>query len=694
MTLNSIHTTLRTTSSSTSHRTATTATATANTSTTRLLPFLIVLLLVALYDPTNTHTHTNNCYFIVESLNLNHNNNMRNNHSFRMNANKGKNKKLMTLAAVAGNGNGNDGDDSVHVAATAKNEVWRKKRQSPKQDKKSGSTVAVAAAVSGANGGNGVDKSKRRRKKKPSDEYGNGNKVAAEIEIVAATETTTTSNGNSNGNGSSSSHLSSVEFASLQSISAESRRAIQDLLKYRYLTKVQDATLSAAMDGKDLVAKAKTGTGKTIGFLLPIVERIVKEGGSSRDNIDGLILSPTRELAMQIAVEAEALTKFHPSIKVAVLIGGTSMAQDKKKLGAGPGIIVATPGRLIDHLESNTQGLPKQLRKLKTLVLDEADRLLDMGFKPSLEKIIKFLPSSSRQTLLYSATFPASVEQISKIALKPSYTFIDTIEEGDQQTNIHVEQESIVCSLDGLIPTLESILHEHMTTVPGYKVIVFFNTARTAGFFAQLFKEAGYNALEMHSRKNQTYRVRVSNEFRTKQNQVMFSSDVSARGVDYPDVSLVVQVGLTEYEQYIHRLGRTGRAGRKGRGVLLLCDFETKFLDTLSDLDIKIGTAGAECNVQSLRTTSVVQSLPPSLHLSAAQAYQAFLGYYNSNTKRLGKMSKEKVVILANDFSRVIGLETPPALLRKTVGKMGLTGTPGLRFEEKKQQQKQKRYTR
>ena len=545
-------------------------------------------------------------------------------------------------------------------APTTQKKEW-KKRQSPmanQEDKKQGSSSTT--------------KPKRRRHKKKTN-------VKKEQEQVKEEEEECKMDVEVKGERSAT-HLTDVSFDSIETISLESKKAIRQVLKYENLTKVQHATLDSAMEGKDLVAKAKTGTGKTVGFLLPIVERIKQENSTSQASIDGLILSPTRELAMQIAKEAEALTKFH-DINIAFLIGGTSMNQDRKKLDAtrGVGIIVATPGRLIDHLDNDTQNLTKRLGSLRTLVLDEADRLLDMGFKPSLEKILRYLPEE-RQTLLYSATFPASVKQISKIALKPNYTFIDTIEEGDQQTNAHVAQESIICTLDNLIGTLETTLLQHIASNPDYKVIVFFNTARVAGYMAQLFNAAKFNTLEMHSRKSQSYRVKVAKDFHANKSQIMFSSDVSARGVDYPDVTLIVQVGLTEREQYIHRLGRTGRAGRMGRGVLLLCDFEAKFLDTLRDLDIKSSSAPT-FNPNSLRTTAVIRKMPRDLQVSGSQAYQAFLGYYNSNLKRMGKMDRPTVVGHANHFSRVIGFEIPPSIQRKTARKMNLDGVFGLRLE-------------
>ena len=193
----------------------------------------------------------------------------------------------------------------------------------------------------------------------------------------------------------------------------------------------------------------------------------------------------------------------------------------------------------------------------------------------------------------------------------------------------------------------------------------------------QLFQTAGYSALEMHSRKNQSFRVKVAKQFHEGKNIMMFSSDISARGVDYPDVSLIVQVGLTVKEQYIHRLGRTGRAGRKGCGVLLLCDFETSFLKELKDLDINSADL-PNVDMTQLKSTALLQQRPEALRIPGEQAYQAYLGYYNSNLKRIG-MTKGGLVQLANQYSRTIGFQEPPALQKKTIGLMGLKGIPGLR---------------
>lgn len=475
----------------------------------------------------------------------------------------------------------------------------------------------------------------------------------------------------------STTHLSNVEFSSLQDISNESKRSIKEVLKYQFLTKVQHATLDTVLSGKDVVGKAKTGTGKTVAFLLPVIERIIRRPPTER-SISCLILSPNRELAMQIAKEAQALCTFHKKISIGCFIGGTNIKQDIKKLENGIDILIGTPGRLVDHLKNDNVNLQQRVAHLDMLVLDEADQLLDMGFQRDIDTILSYLPSvADRQTVMFSATFSDSVKKIAQRAFKRDHIYIDTIEEGGQQTNTHVPQVHMKCTLDTLTSSIESILAEHMKSQQGYKVLVFFNTARTAGFMAQLFQTAGYKALEMHSRKSQTYRVKVAKQFHEGKNIIMFSSDVSARGVDYPNVTLIVQVGLTEKEQYIHRLGRTGRAGRTGRGVLLLCDFEARFLKELGDLEIYPAEIPQVDN-NDLKSTVLLQQLPNALRLPGEQGYQAFLGYYKSNLKRIG-MDKVALVRLANHYSRTIGFEEPPTLEKKTVGKMGLKGVPGIR---------------
>ncbi|MQM05796.1 hypothetical protein Taro_038609 [Colocasia esculenta] len=386
---------------------------------------------------------------------------------------------------------------------------------------------------------------------------------------------------------------------------------------YERMTMVQEATLPVILKGKDVLAKAKTGTGKTVAFLLPAIEVITKllpvDRDQKRPPIDVLVICPTRELANQAAKEANTLLKFHPAIGVQVVIGGTRLALEQKNMQANPcQILVATPGRLRDHIE-NTPGFATRLKGVKVLVLDEADHLLDMGFRKDIENIIAAVPKQ-RQTLLFSATVPD-------------------------------------------------------------EVLVFCTTAMVTKLVADLLSELNLNVREIHSRKPQSYRTRVSEEFRKLKGLILVSSDVSARGVDYPDVTLVIQVGVpADREQYIHRLGRTGRKGKEGKGMLLLAPWEEFFLSSIQDLPI----SKAPLPLIDPDTRKKVERALSHVEMKNKEAaYQSWLGYYNSN-KNIGR-DKGRLVALANEFSRGMGLDNPPAISKLVLGKMGLRNVPGLR---------------
>ncbi|KAJ6334648.1 hypothetical protein OIU78_011502 [Salix suchowensis] len=430
------------------------------------------------------------------------------------------------------------------------------------------------------------------------------------------------------------------------SISPLSLKGINDA-GFAKMTVVQAATLPAILKGKDVLAKAKTGTGKTVAFLLPSIEA---------------------------ATEAKVLLKYHPGIGVQVVIGGVRIALEQKSMQANLcQILVATPGRLKDHVE-NTAGFASRLMGVKVLVLDEADRLLDMGFRKDIEKIIAAIPKQ-RQTLMFSATVPEEVRQICHKALKRDHEFINTVQEGSEDTHSKVRQMHLVAPLDKQFPFLHAILKDHMADDPDYKVIVFCTTARVTGLVAEFLGALKLNIREIHSRKAQTYRTRVSDEFRKSKGLILVTSDVSARGVDYPDVTLVLQVGLpASREQYIHRLGRTGRKGKEGEGILILAPWEEFFLSTVKDLPI---TKAPVPSIDPDTKKKLERALSQVDMKSKEAAYQAWLGYYNSQ-KKVGN-DKNRLVELANEFSRSMGLDTPPAISKVVLGKMGLRNVPGLR---------------
>ena len=479
----------------------------------------------------------------------------------------------------------------------------------------------------------------------------------------------------------SASHVTGDRFGDLR-ISAESRRALAEVFKYEFMTAVQSSTLPSILRGLDCLAKAKTGTGKTLGFLIPTVENIIKTRASSGTGISNthiltLVLSPTRELAAQIASEANQLLTFHTGCRVVVVFGGTNIKKDNTALQGRVDILVATPGRLLDHLQ---QGLNSRFAKLQVLIMDEADQLLDMGFRPDIDRILALLPSKeNRQTLLFSATVPRAVQEVAAVSLKKGYAFVDTVGEEEEQTHLHVKQELVIASNEEQIRVLAAILDQEIAKKPIYKIIVFFTTARVTQYMAQLFNTMGMKVMEIHSRKSQAQRTAISNQFRDARTAILFSSDVSARGMDYPDVTFVLQVGLTEREQYIHRLGRTARAGKEGKGMLFLAPYEERsMVQTLKDMPLqKVAIIPTNDIVQ--KCLRAIQGVPRNIELkkTAEQAYCAWLGYYNTNCKKCG-WDKAELVRQANILAGYFGLIEQPKLQKKTIGMMGLKGVPGL----------------
>mmetsp|Transcript_11455 Transcript_11455/g.26557 ORF Transcript_11455/g.26557 Transcript_11455/m.26557 type:complete len:612 (+) Transcript_11455:2-1837(+) len=487
-------------------------------------------------------------------------------------------------------------------------------------------------------------------------------------------------------------HITNNKFADLN-ISPESRRAMAEVFCYEFMTAVQSETLPLILKANmDCLAKAKTGTGKTLAFMIPTIEKIsvsMSNKYKQRSDICCLVISPTRELAQQIGAETERLLSFHKNYlkKVVVCVGGTNKNKDVKGLAGTTPIVVATPGRLLDHLQNG--GLAQRMANLDTLIFDEADQLLDMGFRPDIERILRLLQPSreNRQTLLFSATIPDSVSEIAGIAMRNDYNFVDTVGEDTEQTHLHVQQQLMVTPQELQVFSLANILERETSDGKAYKIIVFFTTARLTGFMAELFNsmksQLGYDVLEIHSRKSQKQRERASEEFRKRRRAVMFSSDVTARGMDYPDVSFVLQIGLTDRSQYIHRLGRTARAGKDGKGGLLLATYEQHHMvkKELSDMPLEEISIPSSEKVASAVSEGIQNvSRNRDLRISAEQAYRAWLGYYNGHLKKI-RWDKKTLVQQGNMWGEEVGLQEQPSLQKRTIGKMGLKGTPGLRIE-------------
>lgn len=321
-----------------------------------------------------------------------------------------------------------------------------------------------------------------------------------------------------------------------------------DKNKFTVPTPIQAKTIPLAIDGKDLIGIAQTGTGKTLAFGLPMLQNI------ARLKTRGLILVPTRELAAQVD---EVLMRFGRALglRTAVVIGGASMQPQIKALRNNPHIIIATPGRLIDHLSGN-QGL---LNGVGILTLDEADRMLDMGFAPQIEKILMRM-NKERQTLLFSATMPQTI-----VAIANRHMHLPLrVEIAQPGTTVkEIDQEVIIIPADKKINTLKTILEKYSGSI-----LIFSRTKWGAKKLAVDIRRMNYTASEIHSNRTLAQRKAAINGFKKGVFRILVATDIAARGIDVDNIELVINFDLPgSPEDYVHRIGRTARAGKKGKAI-------------------------------------------------------------------------------------------------------------------------------
>jgi ATP-dependent RNA helicase RhlE len=321
-------------------------------------------------------------------------------------------------------------------------------------------------------------------------------------------------------------------------------------LKFTVPTPIQEKAIPIAIGGQDVIGVAQTGTGKTLAFGIPMIQRLAQGKGR------GLVLAPTRELAIQINESLVKLTHAF-KIKTAVVIGGESMFNQVKRLRKNPRIIIATPGRLNDHLRQRQV----KLNDVSILVLDEADRMLDMGFLPQIESILKTVPRE-RQTMLFSATMQPSVLKIASSQMKlPVRTEIAPSGTAAER----VTQEIFVVKKDLKGKLLGQLLKQYTGSV-----LLFVRTKRSAGRVAKLLRSRGHTAAEIHANRSQAQRREALRGFKTGQYRVLVATDIAARGIDVLAIELVINFDLPDdTENYVHRIGRTGRAGKKGHAITL-----------------------------------------------------------------------------------------------------------------------------
>ncbi len=325
---------------------------------------------------------------------------------------------------------------------------------------------------------------------------------------------------------------------------------LEILFKNKFLqpTPIQEQAIPIAIEGKDLVGIAQTGTGKTLAFGIPMIQHALQDKGA------GLIVLPTRELALQVQESLNLIGKPF-GIKTALLIGGSSMWRQVGDIRRNPHIVIGTPGRIIDHLDQRTL----KLSGVKTLVLDEADRMLDMGFAPQLKRILQHVPTE-RQTLLFSATMPPEIMQIARTFMKLPVQ-IEIVPPGTAATN--VTQEVFIVSREQKAALLHKLLHDYRGAV-----LVFMRTKFGAKKVTRSIRDAKHTAAELHSNRSLGQRRDALEGFKTGRYRVLVATDIAARGIDVTGIELVINYDLpTQAEDYVHRIGRTARAGATGHAI-------------------------------------------------------------------------------------------------------------------------------
>ena len=340
-----------------------------------------------------------------------------------------------------------------------------------------------------------------------------------------------------------------------------------DAMNFQECTPVQEHTIPVILEGKDLIGVAQTGTGKTAAYLLPVINQLSK-GGYPEDSINCIIMSPTRELAQQIDQQMEGFSYFMPISSVAIYGGndGVRFEQEKKGLTLGADVVIATPGRLISHISLGYV----DLSKVSFFILDEADRMLDMGFSDDIMQIVKHLPKE-RQTIMFSATMPTKIQQLAQTILHNPVEIKLAVSKPAEK----IIQAAYICYETQKLGIIESLFNEQQPE----RVIIFASSKQKVKEVAKSLKRMKLNVGEMHSDLDQSQREDIMHEFRNGRINILVATDIVARGIDIDDIRLVINYDVPhDSEDYVHRIGRTARANNDGCAITFVSETEqTRF---------------------------------------------------------------------------------------------------------------------
>lgn len=425
------------------------------------------------------------------------------------------------------------------------------------------------------------------------------------------------------------------------------------------MTPVQAKSIPVLLAGKDVLGAARTGSGKTLAFLIPAVELLHRLKFRPMNGTGIVIITPTRELALQIFGVAKDLMAHH-SQTFGIVIGGANRRAEAEKLVKGVNLVVATPGRLLDHLE-NTKGFV--YRNLKALVIDEADRILEIGFEEEMKKIISILPNENRQSMLFSATQTTKVQDLARMSLRPGPVHIDVDKEEATSTVATLSQGYVVCPSDRRFLLLFTFLKKNLKK----KIIVFFSSCNSVKYHGELLNYIDIPVLDLHGKQKQQKRTHTFFEFINAESGILLCTDVAARGLDIPRVDWIIQYDPPDDPRdYIHRVGRTARAGKVGKSLLFLLESELGFLRYLKQAKVPLN----EFSFPTDRISNVQSQLEKLLqknyflHQSARDGYRSYLQSYASySLKKIFDVNKLDLAKVGKAF----GFSVPPRI-NLTVG--------------------------
>ncbi|KAG5519736.1 hypothetical protein PMAC_000009 [Pneumocystis sp. 'macacae'] len=436
-----------------------------------------------------------------------------------------------------------------------------------------------------------------------------------------------------------------------------SEQTAQGLKKNHYitLTDIQKKAIPVALSGRDILAAARTGSGKTIAFLVPILENLLRKKWTVYDGLGALVISPTRELATQIFQVLCKIGEKH-NFSAGLAIGGKDLQEEAQRISR-MNIMICTPGRILQHMDQ-TSGF--DVSNLQILVLDEADCILDMGFQKTIDAIIENIPNN-RQTLLFSATQTKRVKDLSRLSLKnPDYIAVH--EKELSSTPPTLQQYYSIVLLHEKINILFGFLRTHLKA----KILVFMSTSKQVRFIYEIFRrlQPGIPLLHIYGRKKQVSRSLIISKFSIAKYVVMFCTDIAARGLDFPMIDWVLQFDCPENaDTYIHRVGRTARFDKNGKAFMFLCPSETKILEHLEKKKVQI----QEIKIKSSEKIDISKQLQhicfkePEIKYLGQKAYVSYL--------RSIYLQKDKEVFKLEDLS-----------IKEFSSKMGLLGVPKIMF--------------